>query len=120
MSSQRADFDIVGRIGKIVPFDNVVKVNIASTIDKNVGNEWKEVTVWNTVTLFGSQATYVREHRRVGDLVSARGLMQQSSYEKDGEKRYGFDLNVERFDFYAAAKDRDEEQPRGRDDEDRR
>lgn len=50
--------------------------------------------------------TWARDNLGQGDQVHVRGTMRESSYEKDGETRYGMTLAAEFFDRLIA-KDKD-------------
>ena len=99
-----AEFIIVGRIGKIVAGDGVTRVSIASNYRrKGKDDAWADDPHWNQIVIF-DEATraYAAEHVAQGDLVLARGRLRQSSYEKDGETRYGVDLVCLDFGLLAA------------------
>ncbi len=60
---------IIGRVGKIIPFDKMVKISIASSDDyqnRDTG-DWHEQTRWNTVTVFREGLrNYVKNKLEVG------------------------------------------------------
>jgi len=57
-----AEFQIVGRIGKIKPFDNSVRVSIAANYRRQdeQGN-WNDDTHWNEVVVFSKK---IRDYPR--------------------------------------------------------
>lgn len=58
---------------------------------------------WNTVTIFNeSIVKWARDNLGQGDLVHARGTLRETSYEKDGETRYGVTLAADQFDRLVA------------------
>lgn len=99
-----AEFTLIGRIGKITPCDGVTRLSIASNYRrKGKDGEWIDDPHWNQIVVFNEGARgYIAEHVGQGDLVMARGRVRQSSYEKDGETRYGVDLVCTDFGLLAA------------------
>lgn len=89
-----AEFTIIGRIGKISAGEAITRLSIASNYRRNgKDGAWADDAHWNQVVVFAEGARkYIAEHVGEGDLVMARGRVRQSSYEKDGETRYGVDL----------------------------
>jgi single-stranded DNA-binding protein len=94
-----AEFTILGRVGKIDHLQGATRLSIASNYRrKGDDGQYADDTHWNTVVVFSeSTRRYIGEHVAKGDLVMARGRVRQSSYEKNGETRYGVDLIC--FDF---------------------
>lgn len=110
-----AEFTLIGRIGKLTAGDSVTRLSIASNYRrKGKDGAWADDTHWNQVVVFSDGARkYIAEHVAQGDLVLARGRVRQSSYEKDGETRYGVDLVCPDFGLLAAKQPvtNDEEEP---------
>lgn len=98
------EFTLIGRVGRITPGNGVVRISIASNYRRKGDDEaWVDDPYWNQVVVFDEAArAYVAEHVGQGDLVLARGRLRQSSYEKDGETRYGVDLVSTDFGLLAA------------------
>ena len=94
-----AEFDILGRVGKIETLSGATRISIASNYSrKQDDGQYADDPHWNTVVVFSeSTRRYVGEHVAKGDLVLARGRIRESRWEKDGETRYGVDLLC--FDF---------------------
>ncbi len=94
-----AEFTLIGRIGKIDRLNTATRLSIASNYRRRAEDgTWSDDTHWNSVVVFAeSTRRYVDEHVHKGDLVLARGRIRQTSYQKDGETRYGVDLIC--FDF---------------------
>jgi len=81
-----AEFQIIGRIGRIATVGTTLKINIASDYPRK----------WNTVTVFNERTIeWINKNTKPGDLVHARGRLRNGSYEKDGEKIYTVDLLTE-------------------------
>jgi len=80
-----AEFNINGRIGKIVPLGNVTKISIAT----NVWNYTKKAndTYWNTITVFGKMRARVEKMQK-GEEITVRGHLSEDSYDKDGQTFY--------------------------------
>lgn len=95
-----AEYQIIGYVGKITPVGAALKVSVAADYGrKNDRGEWDSKPFWNTVTIFNENiVTWARDNLGQGDLVHVRGTMRESSYEKDGETRYGMTLAAEFFD----------------------
>ena len=50
-------------------------------------------TRWNEITIFAeARQGYVQRNLKTGDLVRATGVLEQTSWEKDGETQYGVTL----------------------------
>jgi len=94
-----AEFQIIGRIGRIATVGTTLKINIASDYPrKDKNGEWDDNTHWNTVTVFNERTIeWINKNTKPGDLVHARGRLRNGSYEKDGEKIYTVDLLTEEF-----------------------
>lgn len=89
-----AEFIIIGRIGKVEVLNTATRLSIASNYRRRSENgSYADDTHWNTVVVFAeSTRCYIGEHVARDDLVMARGRLRQSSWDKDGDTRYGVDL----------------------------
>jgi len=94
-----AEFQIIGRIGRIATVGTTLKINIASDYPrKQDDGSWDDNTHWNTVTVFNDRTIeWIKTNTKPGDLVHARGRLRNGSYEKDGEKVYTVDLITTEF-----------------------
>ena len=99
-----AEFQTIGRIGRIAEVGTTLKINIASDYPrKQEDGTWDDNTHWNTATVFNERTIkWIKDKCKLGDLVHARGRLRQGSYEKDGETIYTTDLITE--DFLLLAK----------------
>jgi single-strand DNA-binding protein len=73
---------------------SVLKFNLATTrywIDKNT-NMKKEETDWHRVTIFGRRGEALQKFLTKGSRVFVIGRIHNSSYEKDGQKRYSTEI----------------------------
>ena len=99
-----AEYEILGHVGKINAAGATLKVSITADYGrKNDRGEWEGRPYWNTVTLFNEGTVkWAKENLRSGDLVLARGTLRETSYEKDGETRYGITLAADEFSRLAS------------------
>lgn len=94
----RAEFDIIGNVGRIAEFSNTVKLNICSNYkSKDDRGNTVEHEYWNTVTVFTSNPTadFIKRYVRQGDLVAVRGKLRNAKYDKNGETIYTTNLVVD-------------------------
>jgi len=94
-----AEFQIIGRIGRIATVGSTLKINIASDYPrKKEDGSWDDNTHWNTVTVFAERTIeWIKAKTKPGDLVHARGRIRNGSYEKDGDTVYTTDLVTTEF-----------------------
>ena len=94
-----AEFQTIGRVGRIAEVGSTLKINIASDYPrKNDQGDWDDNTHWNTVTIFNERTiAWIRKNVAIGDLVHARGRLRNGSYEKDGQTVYTVDLITTEF-----------------------
>ena len=97
-----AEFQIIGRIGKIDAAKDVTHISVAANYARRDGDEWKTDTHWNRVTLFGKVRDRLAK-ADTGDLVRVTGRVRQSSYEAEGATRYGVDMIADGFAVLAKA-----------------
>ena len=93
-----AEFQIIGRVGKIKSFGNTTRISICANYPKrdNQG-QWEDDPHWNEVVVFADKTrNYIRQYIDNGDLVHVRGKIRQNSFsdKKTGEERYTVDLIV--------------------------
>lgn len=108
MAKLVAEFDIIGRVGKVEALDSVTKLNIATEDHRKVDDEWVTTTYWNKVTLFNHDAKRAA-NAKTGQIVRVKGTFNQTEYEVDGETRYGYDFKGNMYANYGKpAKDDDQ------------
>jgi single-stranded DNA-binding protein len=105
-----AEFQLQGYVGNITTQGKCLKINIAASerwTDRNTG-EAREKTRWNTVTFWETAPGYnwIKANLKTGDLVQARGDIEATSYEKDGETVYVTDLRADRIAIIPTGKGR--------------
>ena len=111
----KASFEIIGRVGSVKKFDNVVRVSIATDASYKDNGQWVKKTRWNEVTIFAKGLReWIGDNLGKGQWVRAAGVIQQNSYEKDGETRYTTDLIVEDFGRLPVKRDGDADEDAGR------
>jgi single-strand DNA-binding protein len=72
----------------------VLRLRIATTeryFDKR-SNEWKEMTDWHNVVMFGKRAEALQKILSKGSTIFVEGRLRTSSYEKEGQKLYKTDV----------------------------
>ena len=91
---------LLGHVGNIIPFENVLKVNIATNREWQADGERKSATDWVQVTILDKkQAEWIEEHVGQGDLVYVESRISNSSYERDGERVYATDVIAQLFNL---------------------
>ena len=107
-----AEFQIIGRVGKIRNVNGVLHISLAAEYGrKNKDGEFQSNPVWNDVPIFNENTVrWVSENVATGDLVHARGTIRDTRYEKDGQTVYGVTLAAREFDLLAKKQERDEDQ----------
>ncbi|NTA19883.1 single-stranded DNA-binding protein [Agrobacterium tumefaciens] len=107
-----AEFQIIGRVGRISPFDNATRVSICANYrrQEREGGEWIDEPHWNEVVVFSKRTRdFIANHVGPGDLVFARGKLRQSTFndKQTGEERFSTDMIV--LDFGQLAKKQPDE-----------
>ncbi len=95
----RSDFRIVGLVGKVLDFDNVLKVRIASQyLGKGETDESGKTaptykTRWNTVTILNTGTVrWAKKNLDRGDLIDVTGSISESSYGEAKDKSFTVDM----------------------------
>jgi len=86
-----AEFQIVGRVGKIKNFDNITRVTVAANYRRqDEQGKWIDDVHWNEVIVFSKKLRdYISEHAKQGILVFVRGRLRQDSFsDASGEQRF--------------------------------
>lgn len=91
---------VTGRLGKDAEIrkagtSDVLSFSVASESRSKVGGEWKKVTTWVSVSLFGQRAGSLVQHLTKGTVVAVRGALTLREYEAKGEKRTSLDLRAD-------------------------
>ena len=99
-----AEFQIIGRVGKIQKTGKFLIVSIAAEYGrKNDNGEFESKPFWNQVTIFNEKTVaWIEKNVAVGDLVHSRGDIRQDNYEnQDGETVYTVKLAATEFNRLA-------------------
>ena len=103
-----AEFTILGRVGKIKPFDGKTNVTICANYSfRNRDGERDSAAHWSEVTIF-AKATRddIAKYAKEGDVVIARGRIKQTSFTRNGATVYGVDLLADEFSILAPKAER--------------
>lgn len=85
----------------------VCKFSLATEHRFKSGDEWKSVTDWHKVTIFGKKAEWAERDLRKGDQVTVVGRISYSTVEdRDGNKRYFTDIIADKLGYPKAPGDR--------------
>lgn len=68
-------------------------------VDRKVSKDKPKESDFLPCTVFGKTAAFVDKYFNVGDGMMLEGRIQVRTYEKDGEKRTAFDINVDNVEF---------------------
>lgn len=96
-----AEFQIMGRVGKIKTVGSTLRVSIAAEYGrKDDRGDFQANAYWNEVTIFNENVIkWVKDNTLPGDLVHARGTLRQTSWENSsGGTEYGMTLAADDFD----------------------
>lgn len=104
-----AEFQIIGRVGKVTEVGAALKVSIAADYPKRQDDGgWDSNTHWNTVTVFNEPiANWITGNVTPGDLVQVQGRLRENAYEKGGRMVYTVDLVALDFNRLAARQHRE-------------
>jgi single-stranded DNA-binding protein len=94
--TQLCELTQIGRIGNVKEVGQNLMISVASDASYKKDGEWMNRANWIEHTVFGLQA---------GDLVFIRSTPSQTSWEKDGEKRYGYTMAVTELKLMTAKAD---------------
>lgn len=106
MNTLKNKVSLIGRIGKTPEMQTVgatkdyalTKFSLATNErykDKN--GKWQESTQWHNLVAWGKTAERISKMVTKGQEVMIEGKIVNKSYEKDGEKRYTTDIEVNDF-----------------------
>jgi single-stranded DNA-binding protein len=106
-----AEFQILGRVGKIKEFDGKANVTICANYpSKDKDGEARDNPHWNEVSIFSEAVRgYATKYPKAGDLVHARGRVKQNKFERNGETVYTVDLGVDDFSILASKSEKKDE-----------
>ena len=71
---------------------SMCRLNVATSRSRKVGDAWEDQTTWYRVTIFGKQADSCMQYLSKGRQVMVSGHIETSSYEKEGQTHYSWEL----------------------------
>lgn len=102
----------VGRLTKEVEVREFESGKKKASFTLAVDREYqKEKSDFITCVIWGDIAGNLSKYIGKGSLVAVRGSLEQRSYEKNGETRYLFEINVQKIDFLEKKKKEEVEKP---------
>lgn len=112
MSEGMNQVTLMGNLGadpelKQTSTGSVLKFSLATTrvwLDKETNSEKKD-TQWHRVVVFGRRGEALRKYLSKGARVLVQGRIHNSSYEKDGQKKYKTEIICEDL-YFAGGRDR--------------
>jgi len=87
----------IGRVGKIKSVGENLMISVASDASYKKDGEWQNRTHWVEHTIFARREAlrkWAGETLQPGDLVFIRSTPFQTSWEQNGETRYGYTFAV--------------------------
>jgi len=101
MTTLRNSVQLIGRLGKepeVRTFDSGKKMATFSlatseTYYNNQGEKVQE-TQWHNVVVWGKKVDVIEKYLHKGNEIALQGKIQTRSYEKEGEKRYVTEINL--------------------------
>lgn len=104
MNTLRNKVSLIGRLGQEPTLQTVgkgfqlVKVSLATSENyKDNTGKWVEKTQWHNLVVWGKTAENFSKLAKKGQEIMTEGRIVNHSYEKDGEKRYVTDIEVNDF-----------------------
>jgi single-strand DNA-binding protein len=101
MTTLRNSVQLIGRLGnepEVRTFESGKKMatfNLAtSEVYYNNQGEKVEETQWHNIVVWGKKVDVVENYVKKGQEIAIQGKIQTRSYEKDGEKRYITEINL--------------------------
>jgi single-stranded DNA-binding protein len=98
----------IGRVGKIKEVGQNLIISVASDASYKKEGEWIDRTNWIDHTIFARQEglkKWAGEKLQSGDLVFIRSTPAQTSWDHNGEKRYGYTFSVSELRLEVAKED---------------
>ena len=106
---------ISGNVGKFIELrqtasgTDVLKFSVAVNENrKDKNGEWQQKTSWIPCVLFGERAKKLSEKLTKGTKVTVAGKLNVDTYEKEGEKKTKFQINVNALDIHTPKQTEDQ------------
>ena len=106
--TQLCELTQIGRIGNVKEVGQNLMISVASDASYKKDGEWVNRANWIEHTVFGRRdkmKDWALDTLQAGDLVFIRSTPSQTSWEKDGEKRYGYTMAVTELKLLTAKAD---------------
>ena len=106
--TQLCELTQIGRIGNVKEVGQNLMISVASDASYKKDGEWTNRANWIEHTVFGRRdkmKDWALDTLQAGDLVFIRSTPSQTSWEKDGEKRYGYTMAVTELKLMTAKAD---------------
>ncbi len=104
MNTLRNKVSLIGRLGQEPTLQTVgngfqlVKVSLATSESyKDKTGKWVDNTQWHNIVVWGKTAERLAKLATKGQEIMMEGRIVNKSYEKDGEKRYVTDIELNDF-----------------------
>lgn len=102
---------LVGNVGKKPELKKVkigekkyLMITTLAIATNDFGKDGKKFTDWHSCKVFGKLAKTIAENLEKGSKVAVVGKLKSRSWEKDGVKRYGTDIVVDKIEFLSPKK----------------
>jgi single-strand DNA-binding protein len=106
--TQLCELTQIGRIGNVKEVGQNLMISVASDASYRRDGEWVNRANWIEHTVFGRRdkmKDWALDTLQAGDLVFIRSTPSQTTWEKDGEKRYGYTMTVTELKLMTAKAD---------------
>lgn len=107
----------IGHVGAVKSVGGNVVITVATSVPFKKDDKWQKKTRWVEHIIFARREALARwalESLNAGDQVAVRSAIEQSSWEKDGARVYGYTIALENIERLSA-KDGDQVAPIGPD-----
>ena len=102
------NINLIGRIARELEMKEVGEAKVVNFTLAVNGNFNREKTNWIQCSAWNKTAEIMVQYLKKGSQVAIVGELQTDQYEKDGQKRTSFKVNVDRLDFLGKAGTTDE------------
>ena len=106
--TQLCELTQIGRIGNVKEVGQNLMISVASDASYKKDGDWVNRANWIEHTVFGRRdkmKDWALDTLQSGDLVFIRSTPSQTSWEKDGEKQYGYTMAVTELKLLTAKAD---------------
>ncbi len=104
MNALRNKVSLIGRLGanpEVLKFESgstLARFTLATNEPIKVNGKWQEQTQWHSITAWGKTAEIIQKILSKGQEIMLEGRLVQQNYEtKNGEKRFGTNVELKEF-----------------------